>query len=74
VNLSNSAEELVNKELFSTIIICFIILNMLFLASEHYGQTDGFTRAGELANKFFTIVFTVEMLLKLFGLGLKLYV
>lgn len=47
---------------------------MLFLAAEHYDQPGLFTRAGEIANVFFTIIFTIEMCLKMFGLGLRLYV
>jgi hypothetical protein len=47
---------------------------MLFLASEHYDQPHGLTKAGEVANVFFTIIFTIEMVLKLFGLGISKYV
>ena len=74
VDLSNKVEDLVGNEIFNRIIIFFIIINMLFLASEHYAQPDELTTAGEIANFFFTIIFTLEMLLKLFGLGLKKYV
>ena len=44
------------------------------LASEHYDQAEWLTDAGEVANLFFTIIFTIEMCLKLFGLGIRKYV
>jgi hypothetical protein len=47
---------------------------MVFLASEHYDQAVWLTNAGEVANLFFTIIFTIEMCLKLFGLGIRKYV
>ena len=56
------------------IIIGFIIINMLFLASEHYDQSEQLNNIGEIANLFFTVIFTGEMVLKLFGLGIKKYV
>lgn len=55
-------------------IIGFIIINMIFLASEHYDQSEQQNHIGEIANIFFTIIFTSEMVLKLFGLGIKKYV
>jgi len=55
-------------------IISFIIINMLFLASEHYDQSQRQTGINEIANIFFTIIFTSEMVLKLFGLGIKKYI
>lgn len=55
-------------------IIGFIIINMIFLASEHYNQSEQQNNIGEIANIFFTVIFTSEMILKLFGLGIKKYV
>lgn len=59
---------------FSRVIIVLILFNTLFLASEHYGQPDWLHRAQDIGNVLFTIVFALEMILKLFGLGIKKYV
>jgi hypothetical protein len=44
------------------------------LASEHYGQPDWVHEAQDIGNLLFSIVFAVEMVFKLFGLGIKKYV
>lgn len=44
------------------------------MASEHYGQPDWLHQAQDIGNVLFTIVFALEMVLKLFGLGIKKYV
>lgn len=54
--------------------MCLIMLNTLFLASEHYEDPVWLRKASEYANVFFTIVFAMEMFCKLFGLGCKKYV
>jgi voltage-dependent calcium channel T type alpha-1G len=74
IKWSSVAEKIVESEIMNRTIISFIIINMLFLASEHYNQTQRQNEIGEIANIFFTIIFTAEMLLKLFGLGIKRYI
>lgn len=44
------------------------------LASEHYDEHPAVTQINVVANLFFTIIFAVEMVLKLYGLGCAEYV
>jgi hypothetical protein len=41
-----------------------IILNSLFLASEHYEQDQLSIEIGEYANLIFTVLFALEMVFK----------
>jgi voltage-dependent calcium channel T type alpha-1G len=66
-------ETLVTDECFDRVIIFIIVINTLFLASEHYEQVSGLGKASEIANYIFTVIFFLEMVLKLFGLGIKKY-
>lgn len=50
------------------------MLNTLSLASEHYEEDPAVTETNVVANLFFTVIFAVEMLLKLYGFGLNKYV
>jgi hypothetical protein len=72
--VSNKVEQFIEMPSFSRLIIILILLNTVFLASEHYGQPGWLHTAQDKANLVFTIIFAVEMVLKLFGLGLKKYV
>ena len=54
-------------------ILTFIIINTIFLAVEHYNMPDWLKTTSDIANYIFTAVFTLEMCLKLFGLGIKKY-
>lgn len=74
VKWSNAVEEVVNTPSFGDVIIGFIILNTVFLAAEHYQQPDWLSFASSIANVIFTIIFALEMVLKLFGLGIFKYV
>jgi voltage-dependent calcium channel L type alpha-1D len=67
-------EELVGLAWFERIIIGLILLNTLSLASEHYEEEAAVTETNIVANLFFTIIFAVEMVLKLYGLGCSKYV
>jgi len=51
-----------------------ILLNTLSLASEHYEEESVVTETNVVANLFFTIIFAVEMVLKLYGMGCSKYV
>jgi len=54
-------------------ITAFIILNTLFLSCEQYDQPEYLTKASDVANYIFTVIFALEMCLKIFGLGVKRY-
>jgi hypothetical protein len=62
------------KKYFENAVIGLILLNTLSLASEHYEEAYWVTKTNEVANLFFTVIFAVEMVLKMFGFGCKQYV
>ncbi len=73
VKFSNKMEEMCESKGFERLIIVLIMINTLFLASEHYEQPDWLTTISDYANIFFTIVFALEMVVKLIGFGFKKY-
>lgn len=74
VKASNNVEEICKHSLFERIVIGLILLNTVSLALEHYEEDEAVTKANEVANLFFTVIFAIEMILKLFGFGWKLYI
>jgi len=65
---------MVENPFFEKAVIVLILVNTLFLAMEHYDAPPWFISMSDNANLFFTIVFAVEMILKLIGFGCKKYV
>ena len=61
------------NKVFEKAIITLILLNTLCLALESYEQADWMVTLLDAANLFFTIVFLLEMLIKLLGLGFSDY-
>ena len=59
---------IVTNKKFDMIIMAFIGLNMITMMCEHYQQTDTWTMVLENFNLFFIVIFTSEMLLKMFAL------
>ena len=57
------------SEAFEWTIICAIMLNMVFLSLNHYGQGPVWVKLDFYSNACFTAVFGLELLLKLAGLG-----
>ena len=53
------------------IIITLVLLNSVVLALEHYKQPIWLEEFQESANLFFVILFTLEMFLKMYSLGLQ---
>lgn len=74
VNSSAKVNDLCETVIFERTIIGLILLNTLSLASEHYEESQIVTDINHIANLFFTIIFAVEMVLKLYGFGCKKYV
>ena len=71
---SDKTEWLVEHDKFSSMIITFIIINTVFLALEHDEMPSWMEKTSDIANLVLTAVFTLEMCLKLFGLGIKGYI
>ncbi|CAL8369840.1 unnamed protein product [Lota lota] len=58
---------------FYWLVLLLVFLNTALSASEHYDQPDWLTRVQDTANKVLLSLFTVEMLLKMYSLGLAHY-
>ncbi|XP_012945574.1 muscle calcium channel subunit alpha-1, partial [Aplysia californica] len=65
--------KIVKSQAFYWIVIVLVFLNTCVLTSEHYGQPDWLDDFQALANLFFVVLFTLEMLLKMFSLGFQGY-
>jgi hypothetical protein len=44
------------------------------MASEHYEEAQAVTTINEIANLFFTVVFLIELIMKVYGFGCSKYV
>jgi len=62
------------SRVFGAVINLLIILNTIVLATDRYPISDLETKISEYINLVFTISFFFEMIIKLFGLGIKQYV
>ncbi|CAL8260249.1 unnamed protein product, partial [Gadus morhua 'NCC'] len=58
---------------FYWLVLLLVFLNTSLSASEHYDQPDWLTGVQDTANKVLLSLFTVEMLLKMYSLGLDHY-
>ncbi|XP_029601867.1 voltage-dependent L-type calcium channel subunit alpha-1C-like, partial [Salmo trutta] len=63
----------VKSSVFYWLVIFLVFLNTLTIASEHHKQADWLTDAQDIANKVLLALFTGEMLLKMYSLGLQAY-
>ena len=60
--------DITTDQRFDIIIMIVIMLNMLTMTMEHYGQSDTYTTVLYYINFTFIVVFTIECLMKLVGL------
>uniref|UniRef100_A0A8C3IDC8 Voltage-dependent L-type calcium channel subunit alpha n=1 Tax=Chrysemys picta bellii TaxID=8478 RepID=A0A8C3IDC8_CHRPI len=58
---------------FYWLVIVLVFLNTLTISSEHYNQPDWLTQVQDTANKVLLALFTCEMLIKMYSLGLQAY-
>ncbi|XP_066481268.1 voltage-dependent L-type calcium channel subunit alpha-1S isoform X2 [Tiliqua scincoides] len=65
--------EVVKSKFFYWFVILIVGLNTISIASEHHYQPDWLTRAQDIANRVLLALFTVEMILKMYALGLRQY-
>ncbi|XP_076351266.1 muscle calcium channel subunit alpha-1-like isoform X2 [Tachypleus tridentatus] len=63
----------VKSQAFYWIVIILVFFNTFTLASEHYQQPEWLDHFQEVANMFFVVLFSVEMLLKMYSLGFQGY-
>ncbi|KAM8868467.1 calcium channel, voltage-dependent, L type, alpha 1D subunit, a isoform 19-T19 [Synchiropus picturatus] len=58
---------------FYWLVIILVFLNTLTISSEHYNQPLWLTEVQDVANKVLLALFTCEMLVKMYSLGLQAY-
>ncbi|MEQ2184003.1 Voltage-dependent L-type calcium channel subunit alpha-1D, partial [Goodea atripinnis] len=58
---------------FYWLVIILVFLNTLTISSEHYNQPLWLTKVQDVANKVLLALFTCEMLVKMYSLGLQAY-
>uniref|UniRef100_A0A3Q3IRH6 Voltage-dependent L-type calcium channel subunit alpha n=1 Tax=Monopterus albus TaxID=43700 RepID=A0A3Q3IRH6_MONAL len=58
---------------FYWLVIVLVFLNTLTISSEHYDQPLWLTQVQDVANKVLLALFTSEMLVKMYSLGLQAY-
>ncbi|XP_031566038.1 sodium channel protein type 2 subunit alpha-like isoform X2 [Actinia tenebrosa] len=66
--------KVVLNSVFDTVITACILINTLFLSLEYPSMDEDFRAALEIGNKVFTMVFFLEMILKLMVFGPRGYV
>jgi Ca2+-binding EF-hand superfamily protein len=71
--LPKDLRSVVNSYVFGNAVTAVVIFNFVVLAYDHQGISDEQHDMVEILNLVFTIFFTLEMLLKLVGLGLRDY-
>ncbi|XP_077190370.1 voltage-dependent L-type calcium channel subunit alpha-1S isoform X1 [Paroedura picta] len=65
--------EVVKSRFFYWFVILIVSLNTLSIATEHHQQSDWLTHVQDIANRVLLALFTVEMILKMYALGLRQY-
>ncbi|CAH1784487.1 unnamed protein product [Owenia fusiformis] len=68
-----ASRRLVKSQAFYWLVIVLVFLNTGVLTSEHYGQEPWLETFQDVANLLFVILFTLEMLLKMYSLGFQGY-
>ncbi|KAM9828681.1 voltage-dependent L-type calcium channel subunit alpha-1D-like [Syngnathus typhle] len=58
---------------FYWLVLLLVFLNTVASASEHYSQPKWLTEMQERANKILLLLFTLEMLMKMYAFGLQIY-
>jgi hypothetical protein len=65
--------EIVKTSHFGNFILGCVICNTVFLALEHHGQSDNWKSMLLAIERVFLVIFTIEMIVKWLGLGVKNY-
>ncbi|CAB1336502.1 unnamed protein product, partial [Coregonus sp. 'balchen'] len=63
----------VKSQNFYWLVLVLVFLNTAASASEHYGQPKWLTEMQERANKILLMLFTLEMLLKMYSFGFQIH-
>ncbi|XP_059167740.1 muscle calcium channel subunit alpha-1-like isoform X5 [Physella acuta] len=65
--------KIVKSQAFYWGVIILVFLNTVVLTSEHYGQPPWLDDFQSITNMFFVVLFTAEMLVKMYSLGFQGY-
>ncbi|XP_004392790.1 PREDICTED: voltage-dependent L-type calcium channel subunit alpha-1S [Odobenus rosmarus divergens] len=65
--------DVIKSKVFYWLVILVVALNTLSIASEHHTQPLWLTHLQDVANRVLLALFTIEMLMKMYGLGLRQY-
>jgi hypothetical protein len=65
--------QVVASDTFETIIMVLVMLNIACLAVYHVGMSEALTVLLFWISMTFTVIFTIEVIVKLIGLGIKQY-
>ncbi|KAF7258662.1 hypothetical protein EG68_04262 [Paragonimus skrjabini miyazakii] len=68
-----SCRRLVKSQTFYWIVIVLVFLNTGVLTSEHYRQPPWLDTFQDWANIVFVVLFSIEMLIKMYSLGVRCY-
>jgi len=71
--MRRSCRKAVKSQAFYWLIIILVFLNTGVLATEHYRQPPWLDFFQEATNIFFVVLFTLEMLLKMYSIGFQGY-
>ena len=64
---------IVTHKRMTYVVVTLILLNSVLMASEMYNQSETLGNIQYFGNVVFTVLFTIEMLMSMIGLGLKGY-
>ncbi|RZF45624.1 hypothetical protein LSTR_LSTR010575, partial [Laodelphax striatellus] len=73
LRIQNCLYKVVRDPLFELLITFCIVLNTLFLATEHHGMSESILNMLDIGNKVFTSIFTLECTLKLMALSKEFF-
>ena len=59
---------------FTPIVVFLILINTVFLSLEFHNMPESLKESLEYGNTAFTVIFAVEMILKIVGLSFKVYI
>eukprot|EP00794_Sanderia_malayensis_P016877 gene16877-18582_t len=68
-----SVRKLSKNIIFNWIVLVFVFLNSVTMSLQKYGQDETMGQFLELSEKSFTALFFLEMLLRIYGLGFRVY-
>ncbi|KAG6449276.1 muscle calcium channel subunit alpha-1 isoform X2 [Manduca sexta] len=71
--MRRACRKAVKSQAFYWTIIVLVFLNTMVLATEHYKQPKWLDRFQNYANYMFVVLFTMEMLVKMYALGFQGY-